>query len=169
MWRFRRADPIGLTDIHECDIICMPWDLDPWMELNNGRTLTLYDIGRIPMVLRNGMLPVLREKGWGFTVAGSTVRYRKRVTVFQRLRMTSRIICWDDRFIYMEQAMWNAAGDCTSHLMLRTAIVSQGRMVPMAEAVEAAGYTDAAPPMPDWVAAWVEADAKRPWPPMQDG
>ena len=35
------------------------------MELNNGRTLTLYDLGRIPMMLRLGVIRTLRAKGWG--------------------------------------------------------------------------------------------------------
>ena len=48
----RRAGPLGLTDTHVSRHICWPWDLDIWMELNNGRTLTLYDLGRLPMSMR---------------------------------------------------------------------------------------------------------------------
>ena len=48
-WQFflyRKASPLGVGEIHESLHYCLPWDLDLWMELNNGRALTLYDMGR---------------------------------------------------------------------------------------------------------------------------
>lgn len=45
-----RGKPLTLGETHVSTHYCLPIDLDVWMELNNGRTLTLYDLGRIPMV-----------------------------------------------------------------------------------------------------------------------
>ena len=109
------AGPIGLLDVHENSVTCLPWDLDAWKELNNGRTLSLYDLGRVPLVQRTGLMRAARSEGLMFTVAGSTTRYRRRVTAMMRLRMTNRIMCWDDRFFYVEHAMWRSDGECTSH------------------------------------------------------
>ena len=69
-----RQPPLGLLDAHVSEHICWPWDLDPWVELNNGRTLTLYDLGRLPLSRRTGVEKVMRAKRWGLTVAGSSVR-----------------------------------------------------------------------------------------------
>ncbi|MFZ1662651.1 MAG: thioeseterase, partial [Paracoccaceae bacterium] len=66
-WKFRTASALGLTDTHVSHHICWPWDLDMWVELNNGRTLTLYDLGRIPMAVRTGLIDVLRGNRWGIT------------------------------------------------------------------------------------------------------
>ena len=49
LFNHRKPDGLGLFDMHVSRHICWPWDLDMWMELNNGRTLTLYDLGRVPM------------------------------------------------------------------------------------------------------------------------
>ena len=117
----RRARPLQLTDTHVSHHICWPWDLDMWVELNNGRTLTLFDLGRIPLAVRTGLAAVIRRQRWGITVAGNTTRYRRRVRVFDRLEMHSRCIGWDDKFVYMEQSMWKG-GECTSHMMIRSAI-----------------------------------------------
>lgn len=165
---YRRAPALALTDWHVSHHRCWPWDLDFWFELNNGRTLTLFDLGRIPLAMRTGLVGPLRRKGWAITVAGSSVRYRRRVRAFDRLTMNSRCICWDDKFIYMEQSMWRA-GDCTSHMLLRAAVTSAKGIVPPAEMLAELGAEQPSPPMPGWVRAWTEAEAERPWPPQEAG
>ena len=52
MVKFRNAPRLDLLAPHVSTHRCWPWDLDPWIELNNGRTLTLYDLGRLPMAVR---------------------------------------------------------------------------------------------------------------------
>jgi len=164
MARARRLPPLGLFDAHIGHHICWPWDLDPWAELNNGRTLTIYDLGRLPLGLRTGVHKYLVARGWGLTVAGSSVRYRRRVTVFTRLVSHSRCLGWDDRFLYTEQSLWRGE-DCTSHVLIRSAIVSKAGIVPPAELAKAAGVSPESPALPGWVTAWTQAEAARPWPP----
>jgi acyl-CoA thioesterase FadM len=166
MAQAKRQPPLGLFDTHVSTLICWPWDLDPWVELNNGRTLTLYDLGRLPLSRRTGFEQLLRDKQWGLTVAGSTTRYRKRVTMFTKLVMHTRCLGWDGRFVYMEQSMWKG-DDCTSHVLIRSAIVSKGGMVKPADMAVAMGIAPESPALPDWVIAWTEAEAKRPWPPAR--
>jgi acyl-CoA thioesterase FadM len=165
----RKALPLGLGQTHVSHHRCWPWDLDIWMELNNGRTLTLYDLGRIPLAQRSGLLTLLRRERWGLTMAGAVVRYRRRVRAFDRIEMRSRLIGWDARFMYLEQSMWKANGDCASHAVYRGAVTDRSGIVPT-ERVLAAMGTDpaAAPTLPEWVRDWLLAEDKRPWPPMQD-
>jgi acyl-CoA thioesterase FadM len=166
MARARRQPPLGLFDTHVSELRCWPWDLDPWVELNNGRTLTLYDLGRLPLSRRTGIERLLREKRWGLTVAGSTTRYRRRVTMFMPLTMHTRCVGWDARFVYMEQSLWNGE-ECTSHVLIRSAIVSKAGIVPPREMALAMGGPAESPPLPDWVQAWIHAEAARPWPPAR--
>jgi acyl-CoA thioesterase FadM len=163
--RTRNAPPLALTAPHVSRVTCWPWDLDPWRELNNGRTLTLYDLGRIPMAARTGLVAAVRRKGWGMTVAGNTTRYRRRVRAFDRLTLNSRCIGWDARFLYIEQSMWRG-GDCTSHILIRSAVTSATGIVPMAEVLAAMGHAPESPPLPGWVQAWIAAEGARPWPPV---
>jgi acyl-CoA thioesterase FadM len=164
--RARRLPALPVTGTHVSHHICWPWDLDPWVELNNGRTLTLYDLGRIPLGVRTGLSATVRAQGWGITVAGSTVRYRRRVRAFDRLEMRSRCLGWDARFFYMEQSMWKGA-DCTSHMLLRSAVVGESGIVPPALVLRAMGQGEDSPPLPGWVTAWIAAEAERPWPPAR--
>lgn len=166
MWKFRNAAPLPILGTHYSTHICWPWDLDPWVELNNGRTLTLYDLGRLPLARRTGVDKVLRANRWGLTVAGNTTRYRRRVKMFDRLDMVSRCIGWDARFIYMDQSMWKGA-ECTSHMIIRSAIVGKSGIVPPKELIAVLAQTMESPPLPDWVKTWVTAENARAWPPQR--
>ena len=165
--KFRKASPLPINGTHVSRHMCFPWDIDLWMELNNGRTLTLYDLGRLVLAKRTGLLGTLKKKGWGLTMAGAVVRYRRRIRVFETIEMRSRAVCWDGRFIYLEQSMWKKDGECAGHICYRAAVVGQSGIVPTSEIAAAMGVTDPLP-IPEWVAAWSEAERLRPWPPMQD-
>lgn len=160
----RRAPPLPPLGAHVSHHVCWPWDLDPWVELNNGRTLTLYDLGRIPMGVRSGLIAALRREGWGIAVAGVSVRFRRRVRAFHRFTMVSRLIGWDARFFYVEQSIWRR-GECLNHMLLRSAVTSEAGIVPAPRVAAAMGHDGPSPDLPGWVAAWIEAEAERPWPP----
>lgn len=165
--KFRNAPAIGIFDTHVSTHICWPWDLDFWMELNNGRTLTLYDLGRVTLGQRVGLLKLLSRKKWGLTVAGSSARYRKRVRIFQKFEMRSRLVGWDEKFMYLEQSMWRK-GACTSHVLIRSAITDENGLVRIERVTDAMGIDPVSPRLPDWVRAWSHAESLRDWPPMQE-
>ncbi len=98
-------------------------------------------------------------------MAGASVRYRKRVKMFDRIEMRSRLAGWDGRFVYMLQSMW-VRGECTSQALIRSAVTKGARgIVPPAEMAVALGLPPESPALPDWVEAWIAAEGQRPWPP----
>ncbi|MEQ8900160.1 MAG: acyl-CoA thioesterase [Roseovarius sp.] len=168
LYKHRKSSALPVTGLHVSQHYCLPWDIDLWMELNNGRTLTLYDLGRIPLAGRVGLIKVLRRKRWGLTIAGASVRYRRRIRMFERIEMRSRLVCWDEKFLYLEQSMWTPDGQCANHILYRAAVTGKGGIVAPATVQAELGHDAAQPLHPGWVRAWIEADATRPWPPMQD-
>lgn len=162
--RERRKAPLGLFDTHTMQMTCLPVDIDGFFEMNNGRILTLFDLGRWALAIRTGLWGVLKEQRWGLVVAGSTVRYRARITTLQKFEMRTRFLGWDERFLYLEQAMWR--GDtCCNHALLRTGVTSKGRLAPVDDVAKALGVEGESPVLPDWVQAWAAADGTRVWPP----
>ncbi|MDA5095402.1 acyl-CoA thioesterase [Aliiroseovarius sp. KMU-50] len=159
-----RAEPLPVTGVHVSHHRCWPWDLDLWRELNNGRTLTLYDLGRIPLAGRTGLSRVLLRNRWGLTMAGASVRYRRRIKMFERVEMQSRLVGWDDRFFYVEQSMWKG-DDCANQIVYRSAVTDRNGIVSTSRVCGALGHDGNTPDLPDWVAAWITADNQRPWPP----
>lgn len=168
LWVHRKAPPLDVGDAHVTHLICWPWDIDLWMELNNGRTLTIMDLGRVVLFRRMGVVAAMRQKRWAGTIAGASVRYRRRVRMFDRIEMRSRIIGWDERFTYAEQSIWRD-GECCSHALLRMAISGGKGIIPSEELAKVLNLPKESPPLPGWVQDWIAAEANRPWPPMQNG
>lgn len=171
--KFRKAPALDVDGVHISHHRIWPWDLDFMAELNNGRTLSIFDLGRIPLAMRAGLFRALRKRKWGLTIAGSIVRYRVRLTNFQKIEMQSRLMGWDGRFIYIEQSMWTEDGQCANHGVFRTALVgknAEGKrgLVPTDVILRELGRDDVSPNLPDWVADLFAADDRRPWPPVKD-
>lgn len=161
----RRSEELPLFGTHVSHHRCWPWDIDIWMELNNGRTLTLYDLGRIPLANRAGLIKMLQKERWGLTMAGASIRWRARIKAFERIEMRSRCVGWDERFIYLVQSMWKQDGTCANQIVYRAAVTDKNGIVSTDRVVAALGSKVETKELPEWVKAWIEADAKRPWPP----
>jgi len=166
--RAKRLDPIGPLDAHISHHRCWPQDLDVYMEMNNGRILTILDIGRTALAQRAGLIQALSKNRWGLTVAGNSVRYRKRIRPFVKFRIISRAVSWDHRFVYLEQSIW-IGNECAVQALFRTAVTNKAGIVNPEKVFAYLGLDAAAPPMPAWVQAWIDADNTRPWPPAFDG
>jgi len=134
-----------------------------YMEMNNGRVITLYDLGRFHLVFAANMDSLLREKGWGLAIASSTVRYRKRVTLFDKVTMRSQLAGADERWLYIRQSMW-VKGQPTSSILLRAAITHNGKAIPIQEFRDAI-EDDTLLNVEDWESDWVHVEDERPWPP----
>ncbi|HPE61914.1 MAG: acyl-CoA thioesterase [Thiothrix sp.] len=155
---------LTLDAVDEIHFYCRPWDLDFFGEMNNGRVLTLYDLGRFSLAVRTGLGRVLREKRWGLAVAGSAIRYRQRVHLFNRVSLRTRVLGVDERWFYIEQSMW-VRGQPASSVVMRTCVTEKGRMLPAARVLKAMQVADQAFPLPAWAAGMFAAASQRPWPP----
>ncbi len=159
--RRSRIDPGEPSDL---SMLCWPWDCDMFLEMNNGRHLTLFDLGRFDFGARTGLPRALKQNRWGLVVAGSSIRYRKRLRPFERFTMRTRLLGRDDRWFYFQQTTMSK-GTCCSSALIRTGITSKGKVIETDTAAEALGFSEWRPDLPDWVRAWADADSARPWPP----
>ena len=160
----RNAPALPTLGTHVSYHRCWPHDIDGFLEMNNGRILTILDLGRTVLAKRVGLLTALRENRWGLTMAGVSVRYRKRIRPFTRFKVVSRAVGWDDKFFYLDQTIW-VADDCAVQALYRSAITDHNGIVRPRRLFDHIGYEGDRPVLPGWVQAWIDADATRPWPP----
>ncbi len=81
----------------------LPNDLDALGHMNNGRYLTLMDLGRMDLMMRSGYWQRLVESGWYPVVAGQTITYRRSLNPFQKYELHTRMLGHDDHGSYVEQ------------------------------------------------------------------
>ena len=157
---------ISFSDTHISYLICWPWDIDMWGELNNGRALSLFDLGRYGLSLRAGLFSGYFKHKIHMTVAGVSIRYRHRITTFQRLEMRTRIIFHNERFLYFEQVLLLKDGRCAVQRLMRIAVVENRKLVRPEYASKKVLDIKLEPMIcPDWVNKWIKTEERRPWPP----
>ena len=161
----RKGRSLDLAQTSEVMVRCSLTDLDPMLEMNNGRVLTVYDIGRTDFIIRTGLGRLLLKQRWGMVVAGSTIQYRKRIRLLDKITIRTHIVGIDERWIYLEHSMWVKGKPCSS-MLLRTGVTEGGRVVDTARVLEGLGKADLKLPPTGYVAEWIESDGDRPWPPV---
>lgn len=163
--RAARLPPLQPGEAHRHRFRVMPWDIDPFGDFNNGRIVTLTDIGRIALAQRMGLIAAMRRRRWGLAMAGSAPQYRRRVTVWERCETVTRLVARDARFVYIDHVLL-AGGEPAAQVMCRTVLTEGRRLLPTQVVCDELGAPDWNPPKPAWVEAWIAAEALRPWPPV---
>ena len=135
-----------------------------FLEVNNGRVLTLYDLGRFDLSIRMGLAKLLHRNKWGLVVAGSTVRYRRRIRMFEKVTIYTQVVGYEERWVYIVQSMW-VKGEPASSILLRTGVTSKGKVVPARDVIDALGIGEWNPALHSWVKDWIHSEDSRVWPP----
>lgn len=155
-----RGPRLGPLDESVVWLRVLPTDLDLNRHLNNGRYLTLMDLGRVDLLARLGVVREMRRRGWGGAVASLTIRYRRPLNLWDRFGLHTRLLCWDDRWFYMEQRFTRRGETAAAAIVKARFVARDGRRLPPGEVVAATRHRMDSPPMPDGVREWVEAEER---------
>ena len=135
----------------------LPTDLDLNGHMNNGRYLTLMDLGRIDLVIRSGTGKTVMKNKWKPMIASVMIRFRKGLKMFQKYELHTRILAWDNRFIYIEHKMIRQK-QVVSVALVKGSFVGKKGPVPTDLVNIANGYTLDSPAIPECVRLWQEAE-----------
>lgn len=102
-----------------------PQDIDVFGHMNNGRYLQIMDVARTGWMSRCGALGVMLNNQWGAALGGGSIRFRKSLRAFQTYEVTTRLVCWDGRWFYLEHGFVDAKGQCVAVGISRAAIRSR--------------------------------------------
>lgn len=164
MFLASRQPKLGSWEEHVSYHICMPWDIDMFGEMNNGRVLTFTDLGRFPLALRGGLINVILKNKWQLAMAGATVRWQRRILPFRRYTMKSVAIGCDSRFVYLHHSIWRK-GTCHASVLYR-ACARKGRdRISIEQFLYEMGEEGDLPELPLWAKNWAESEDARSWPP----
>jgi len=146
-----RCEPLGPARKR---FIVWPADLDVLWHVNNGVYLSMLDVARVDMMMRSGMLRVLRRRGFYPVVAAETIRFRRSLKLFQSFEVETQVIGWDER-AFVIQHRFSRAGELVAEAVVRVRFLKrQGGSVSSQELLELFGKRSPSPAMPAWIEAW---------------
>lgn len=161
-WRRPRLTlPADASQIHFC---VWPNDLDLSLHMNNGRYLTLMDLGRLDLLLRSGLLKAVVKNRWTPIASAILIRYRRELAPFQKFRLETRLLNWDSMLVIMEQTFVFDGGPREGQVAARGLFKGgiydrrERAFVPVARLMELIGVKAQAPAAAPDVEAFMKAD-----------
>ena len=142
----------------------LPTDLDLNGHMNNGRYLTLMDIGRMDYAIRLGLgAYMFKNKHYPLTM-GVTIRYRLPLMPFQKFEIHTRTICWGQKWIYMDQQFIIKGGSrdgvvaAVALIKISYSDVRKHTTILTKDFLNAIGMHVTSPPIPAYIDKWTDTE-----------
>ena len=150
--------PITFLETSAINLRVWPNDLDINLHVNNGRFLTLADLGVMTLSGRMGVFRAAVRKGWRPVVGAAVARYRRPLKPFQKYRLETRILGWNEKWTFF-QSRFIAKGEVMATVVTKGMFLGrEGRVSPL-QVAALTGRTGESPALPEWVAHWDAAEA----------
>jgi len=151
----KKIHPLEKTSTH---FRVMPWDLDALGHLNNGRFLQIADVARVDWLRQTRILDAAIQNRWGAVLGGNFIRYCKVLRPFQRFFVTTRVLSWDTRWIFIEHRFECAKGDLVAVCYSRAALRSKNQWVTTKEITDVVVPGLESPEHSQIIQTWLRAD-----------
>lgn len=155
LWKIWRLPRQGVLEESRVAFRVLPTDCDINFHMNNGRYLSLMDLGRVHMVAQIGLLSLVVRKRWRPMLAAAEIVFIRQLGPFQRFELVTRVVTWDDKYAYMEQR-FESDGILCAHAFVKGLFLGKGRRISNSVVVAELGYTGEAPPFPEELRIWAE-------------
>jgi acyl-CoA thioesterase FadM len=153
-WQARRR---GILDASELKFRTWFHDLDLNLHMNNGRFLSLMDLGRFDLMARCGLLRTVFRHRWIPIVGAVHITYRRPLAPFQGFTLRTRVVAWDEKWFYIEQVF--SVGDrLHAKALVKATLKERDGTVPSGRIVAMLGEDISSPILPSEWQAIVEAD-----------
>ena len=149
---------IGMLETAVTQVRVWPNDLDMNLHMNNGRYLTLMDIGRFDLSWRTGLLQLALKTGWLPVLGSAHVMFRRSLKPFQKFELHTRMLWWDEKWFFVEQK-FIADGNLYCRALVRGVFRCKGRNIPIATILQGLGIEAFYPEQPEIVSQWLALEA----------
>ena len=141
-----------------------PHDLDLSVHMNNGRYLTLMDLGRLDALIRSGLWRHVLRNRWTPIASAVTVRFQRELRPFQKFRLETRLLCWGPILVVMEQTFvidgGPRDGQAAARALFKGGVYDRKdkKFVEIARLMTLLGVSEISPPATPEVEAFLHAD-----------
>ena len=106
----RPLPAIGTFDADVLKLRVWPSDIDFNLHLNNARYLSAMDYARVHLLARGRVLKPIMSERLVPIVGAVWMTYRRSLPLWARYELATRLVCWDNRWFYMEQTFTGDKG-----------------------------------------------------------
>lgn len=148
-WRRRLDPPFAVSHLR---FRVWPTDLDTNLHMNNGRYLTVMDIGRLDLVVRSGLWRAVVKHRWMPVVSTAATRFRRELKLFEPFRLETRLSYWQDSVIVIEHrfrfVQGNRKGAIAATALMKAGFYDRAakEFVPVQRMLDELAVTDTSPP-----------------------
>jgi acyl-CoA thioesterase FadM len=159
MFLARFGSRLGHYDVARTRFITLPTDQDILRHMNNGVYLSIMDVARFEMLMRNGVWEIFKQRGWYPVVVSETISFRKSLQMWQKFTIESRILGFDAKAVYVEQRFVRPDAEGKPEIYAQGFIRGRflkrgGGVVTIEELLEAIGEPPADLTVPEWLLSW---------------
>jgi acyl-CoA thioesterase FadM len=151
----RPLPPLGVLDEDVLHMHVLPTDIDINFHMNNARYLAVMDYTRTHLLARTRLLDHILRSRWQPLVGAAWVTYRRSLPLFAAYTLTTRMVCWDDRWFYMEQLFTSRAG-LAAVGWIKGALRNRDGVVDPQSVIEGVAPELVSPPVPETILQWNE-------------
>jgi acyl-CoA thioesterase FadM len=146
---------IGILEEDRIQLRVWPNDIDFNFHLNNSRYLTAMDFGRMHLLASTGMLDAVMGKRWMPLVGSVWITYRRSLPFLAKFTLVNRLICWDERWFYLEQTFIGREGLAAIGLVKALFRDSRaGENIPPQQVIDAVSPGSVSPALPENILIW---------------
>jgi acyl-CoA thioesterase FadM len=151
----KKLHPLSESVLH---LRVLPNDLDLNFHMNNGRYLSLMDLGRLDLLIRTDLAAALVRHRWQPLVGSLNIRYKLSLMPFQRYRLRTKVVGWDEKWFYIEQRF--ERGNRTIAVgLVKTLFRGKGRNITPAETLRLIRVNIDPPAIPENIKRWLSMEA----------
>ena len=152
----KRLHPLSESILH---MRVLPNDLDVNMHMNNGRFLSIMDLGRVDLLVRTDLAKILLSHRWQPLVGAVNIRYKLSLMPFQRYRIHTKVIGWDEKWFYIEQR-FERRNRTIAVGLVKALFRGKGRNIPPERTLKLLGVNIDPPKMPEKVLKWLSMEVQ---------
>ncbi len=151
----KRLHPLSESVLH---LRVLPNDCDLNIHMNNGRFLSIMDLGRLDLLIRTDLAAALLKHRWQPLVGSVNIRYKLSLLPFQKYRLHTKVIGWDEKWFYIEQR-FERKNRTIAVGLVKALFRGERRNITPEETLKLIGVNIDPPKMPDKVLKWLSMEA----------
>jgi len=140
---------VGLLDTTRISLRAWPNDLDPNIHVNNGRYLTLADLGRMHWFVSAGVFQIARKQNAFPVVGDAMAKFRRELRAFDKFTIESRLVGWDQKWGFLEHRFVRA-GRVIGMVAVRGVFKGPNGPIDPGLFLAELSHAQSSPPLPKW-------------------